>query len=145
MGFFNVSKCNPQFAYWASEWVEMPFDNRKDLIYVDVELDGKKMKALVDTGSPTTVLDISVAKKQFGLSEKTMTSTGHAYWAAGKKTESYSSKFNSLSLGGIEIQNTDIEVTDMGSQDMILGMTHLKKLRMFVAYSQGKIFATPAQ
>lgn len=145
VGFFNVSKCNPQFAYWAQEWVEMPFDNRKDLIYVDVEVNGKKLRALVDTGAPTSVLDISVAKKEFGLTEKTMTSSGHAYWAAGKKTESYRAKLDSLSMEGIIVQNTEIEVTDMGGEDMILGMTHLKKLRMFIAYSQGKIFATPAQ
>jgi hypothetical protein len=146
VGLFQTRDCKPTAAYWANEWVEIPFDNRADHVIVDVELDGKKLKAMVDTGAPMSILDLDTAKKVYGLNE-TLKSTGNVTWGMGKETNAYEGKFNALSFDGIVVQNPKLVITDMkGSEyEMIVGMQHLKKMRLFISYSQAKIFATPAQ
>ena len=147
VSFFDPGACKPQAPYWANEWVEIPFDNRNDHIIMDVELDGKKIKAMLDTGAPGTILDLDTAKSLFGFDVATGKSTGNATWAMGKQTSTYGAKFKSLSFDGIVVQNPKVTVTDMkGSlQPMIVGMQHLRMMRLLISYSRAIIFATPAQ
>lgn len=169
-GKFNLisqDHCPGKVIYWrADRAAVMPVQvtARSAHIIVPVSLDGIALHGLIDTGASRSFLNARIAESDFGLTPNTP-----AYSApqGGRGIPVPWHRFHSLSLQGIEVGNPLIAVVpDLarkkvadkpatgsrlvdedeapGLKDITLGMDVLKKLHLFIAYKEQKLYATPA-
>ncbi|MGD0144141.1 MAG: pepsin/retropepsin-like aspartic protease family protein [Rhizomicrobium sp.] len=159
-GKFNVfsqDHCAGRVVYWAADYAVLPFKMNDVLrdegaqeegfhIVVDATLDGKIVRVLVDTGSDVSYMTIKVAHDLFGLDEAALTRLDKG------KDESeaiYTYPFKALDLQGVSVQNPKIVVEpdklgDPDAPELTVGMTVLKKLHLYIAYGEKKLYVTGA-
>lgn len=162
---FEPAHCPGQVVYWAPE-----FNNLKMLIEpdtlratVDVELDGKPLRAMIDTGASWTTMPSERASFRFDLGSSSPGVTpadGLTIDAQLMPASAYS--FHTLKIGNITVSNPKILLADFytdprratGSHfargplllpDLIIGMNILKSLHLYLAYDEGTLYYTPAQ
>jgi predicted aspartyl protease len=109
-------------------------------------LDGKQVKATIDTGATTTVLDHDLAESMFGfkVDGPGVEKIGKSYSATGSIRDDYRTKFRSLDFSGVAVSNPVIRVSDLDGREMILGMNHLSMLRVYFAFAEKVMYVTPA-
>ncbi len=128
-----------------------------------MELDGKRVSAMMDTGASTSTLNLNVARQAFNVDvnapdvEKTGELRGN-YTA-----NIYQRRFKTLAVEGVVVTEPMITLLpDMMSKtsearptgslvrgdpqfpNVILGMTTLGKLHVYVAYGERKVYITVA-
>lgn len=157
MNYFSQAHCPGKVVYWpAAAIAAVPMRFIDHHLHLDVMLDGHPFHAMVDTGAPNTVLYASEAKRVFGLTDEN----------AGQRFEHV---FQKLSFEGLEVGNPHIAIVPdkTGSKDpnnglvtgslvrriddrdpsdpvMLIGMNVLSKLHLYIAFSENKIYITPA-
>jgi hypothetical protein len=158
MNYFSRDHCPGKVVYWpaaAIAVVPIRFGDMQHLV-LDVSLDGHPFRAMIDTGAPGTTLTMGEARRVFGLTP-----------ADGDKP--FEHVFQKLSFEGLEVANPHIAVIPdkTGSKDpnndfvtgsrvhrvddadtsdpvMLIGMNILSKLHLYIAFSERKIYVTPA-
>lgn len=156
MNYFSPDHCPGKVVYWptaAVAVVPILFGDMQHLV-LDVSLDGHHLRAIIDTGAPSTTLYKAEAKRVFGLTDD---------------SERFEHIFQKLSFEGLEVGNPHIQIIPdkTGSKDpnnsfvtgsrlhriddgdptdpvMLIGMNILTKLRLYIAFSERKIYITPA-
>jgi predicted aspartyl protease len=146
---FVPNQCRANLAYWTKdEHAEISVDvDQFGQISFIVELDGKKFRAGLDTGSSRSILGLEDAENSFGFKESDpqlqilkKTANGHVY----------KFPFKTLSFGGVTVSNPDLElysradVRMSGGPPLILGMGILRQLHMYIAYRERVLYVTPA-
>jgi hypothetical protein len=167
MNYFSQDHCPGKVVYWpASAIAIVPMHFKNFHLTLPVMLDGKPIRAMIDTGAPNTTLNASAAKQAFDI---TADSPGARELEddGGKKTFEY--VFKGLSFEGMAVSNPHIVVLPdrMGSKDpdnnyvtgtrlqhvddpdssdpvMLIGMNILSKLHLYIAFGEDKIYITPA-
>jgi predicted aspartyl protease len=156
-------------AYWttaadaASEVAIDPVDKARPQIVLSVQVNGRRVKALLDSGSKVSVLDKYEASMA-GVTPETpgvVRATG-AMVPGQKALDTWIGPFQSFTIGDEMIKNTNIYFCDMfrdatfrpaGSrlsrkvdelQPMLLGDDFLRAHRVLVSHSQRKIYFTYA-
>jgi predicted aspartyl protease len=151
-GKFNLvspDHCPGQVIYWTNTTsvavVPMETDRQSGHIRIPVKVDGKEIEATVDTGSDASILSLRAAKRYLDFDEK-----APGVKALGSGTnQSYVYPFKTMNFEGITVSNPyivilpDIAMRNLGS-DIILGTGILRQLHMFIAYSEDKLYLTPA-
>ena len=148
--------------------VEAPVPDKEGLhLFVPVMLDGHQIKALIDTGATSTALRIDVARELYGLTmgSADTPAKGDLNGQAGLKI--YSHLFKSLSFGDVSVSNPrlsiipnamgrNVDLTPLvgdrtkterdlvNEPDMIIGMDVLRRLRIYFAFREGKMYVSPA-
>lgn len=138
INLFSQDHCPGVVVYWTKDWAEIPFTSPDKMsITLPMTLDGKAVKADLDTGSSHSFMNASVAKDMFGVE------------AAG--TGSFHHTFMSLSTDGVAIAHPEFTIlADERSSAighygrMLLGMTELRRFRLYVAYKEQVLYVTPA-
>jgi predicted aspartyl protease len=166
--FFEPTGCDDAFlAYWddnastvlveeMSQW-----DHRQ---VVTVEINGKTMRALIDSGTPTSVIDLAAAAKA-GVTPQSpgVTEIGNGT----SQAMQWLALFENFSIGGETTKNSKIRIENMYEQkllgsaraateewkldrpDMLLGadfmrshrlLFSVRQHRMYFSYLGGKVF-----
>ena len=168
LNYFLTDHCDGRVVYWPAGVVAaVPFHgwniNGDSHMNVTVKLDGHEMPALVDTGSSYSTLDGATAHQLYDLSADspgavpmgTMGSDSHKVFGW---------TFKTLEIGGITIHdphmrvipelmgkknNEDIEadshirrITDGMQPTMLIGMDTLRKLHLYIAFKERKLYLT---
>lgn len=167
MNYFSKDHCEGKVVYWlATAIAAVPMLFRDFHLTLPVMLDGKPIKAMIDTGATDTVLFSSAAKQAFDI---TADSPGAMPLAENAQKDAFRYVFKNLSLEGITINNPHIVVLPdrTGSKDpnndyvtgsrvqhvddrdvsdpvMLIGMNILSKLHLYIAFGEQKIYITPA-
>jgi len=115
--------------------------------FVAVTLDGRLLTALIDTGSSESTLDPEAARRLFQLSlaDPSVTAAGTTVDAAGVSLPTYRRQFRRLDLGGIVFDKPLLALSANGLEpgvDMILGMRQLRRLHLYFAFAERKLYAT---
>jgi predicted aspartyl protease len=166
VNLFLQTHCPGKVIYWpATAVAAIPFRTSSDShIIIPVQLEGKELDALVDTGAGTSVLFLNAAQNQLGLHPGTpdLKQVGELHPGA----PVYEHVFKSLGLDGIAISNIRFAVfenetamamrstaetgTRIGSAteqngvtDAILGIHELSKLHIFISYKEKMLYLTP--
>jgi tetratricopeptide (TPR) repeat protein len=148
--FFPRDHCQADILYWPhSDLAELPvtIDRRQNLVTIPLMLDGKEIRALIDTGSPETFLSLRTARRLFAFdpdkAEKTADASADQRGTYGSV---YRAQFGTLKMGDIVFQSPWILITEMAGNgpDMILGMHDLSSLHLYFAYARNKLYATTA-
>ena len=162
LNFISTDHCPGKIVYWPTQVLaEVPLRIVGGHYLIDVTLDGRRMVALVDTGSSRTSLGLAGAQRQFGL---TASSPDMLMAAKTNGTvTTYMHKFGVLSFNGVEIHDPNLAVIDsdfldrsraaagahvvgqiVEPWDMILGMDMMRHLHVYIATKERKIYITPA-
>jgi len=175
LSLFSTDHCDGHVVYWQATTVAvvpMRIAGLKqgpglsvEHVIVPVTLDGKKLDALIDTGSATTVLNLRVAQDR--LNVDVTSPEVEQIGQLGKNTTAkiYRRRFGALSFEGVTVTNPMVvlmpdEVTrslgdqrptgsltrpsDTGLPELILGMSVLNKMHMYIAYRERKVYITAA-
>ena len=167
MNFFSKDHCEGKVVYWNAPGVAIvPMQFRDHHLNIPVLLNGKPFKATVDTGAPGTTLLAPEAKRVFDLTRE---SPGIVVSSTGPEPRPFEYTFDSLSLEGIAVGKPRVTVIpdlrgkndpnnhlitgtrlqrvndrDSSEPTMLIGMNILSKLRIFIAFSENKLYITPA-
>jgi predicted aspartyl protease len=167
MNYFSRDHCEGKVVYWPTAAIAaVPVHLLDNHLALSVTLDGRPIKAMIDTGSPDTVLTTEAAKQAFDL---TADSPGAKQLDGAGNDRTFEYVFRKLSFEGLEVRNPHIVVApdkigskdpnnayvtgsrlhrvddrDSGDPVMLIGMNILSKLHLYIAFSENKIYITPA-
>jgi predicted aspartyl protease len=165
LNLMSPDHCKGQVVYWkAPVAATVPFQmDRLGHITLQLQLDGKKVRALLDTGASETVLDLAVARRDFKVDVNAPDIEKIGELKGGYTTNVYLRRFNTLSFGNVTISNPTIQlISDMMSgaptapktgslmsnpralPPLILGMSVLKQLHLYIAYNERNLYVTAA-
>lgn len=148
-------------AYWAADVPYVPIeapdgDDRR--VVIEVHINGQPIRALVDTGAPTTILDVGAARR-LGLDEAEAAVHGIELGGVGmKRMRVWSVAVAEFAIGDEQVMHTRLlvgdlwgnEREDMGlltgwwrlrhAPEAILGADFLKAHRLLFAMKQRRLY-----
>lgn len=153
MTMFKTDHCDKvSLAYWAKdgnynvadiEPARSEFDRRT---FFSVTINGRKVRAVLDSGAPATLLSRDAAERAgINLSAPDVKAGIGSYGIGAKKLKTWTVNIDSFSVGSETIQHSQMLVLDgrLGDNtDMLLGMDFLLAHRMFIANSKKKAYFT---
>ncbi len=139
---------NTNFAYWAGDApvIEAPLvksDVFDTAIRVDTRINGKRVRAMLDTGAPRTALELKIARKA-GVKEEALSFIGETGGAGQGKARAWVGTVALFELGGEKIQNNRIMIDDVehADSDMLIGLDYFLSHRVYVSRLQKTLYAT---
>ena len=159
LNLFSQDHCEGQVVYWANESTSIPFDlSEEGHINITLSLDGEELRGALDTGATITTLLAPKAHALFGIDEN---SPGVVHEPDGSLSHV---QLHTLNVAGITVQNPTIYLlpdavnsaymSEMGTSffaadvqkrlgpQMLLGTNVLRKLHLYIAYKEHKVYAT---
>jgi predicted aspartyl protease len=148
---FKLEHCQSMIpTYWAqAEQINtvdlLGSDESNHAIVTDVFVNGHRLRALWDTGADASLLSRSGAARA-GLAPTTAGAVpaGKVHGFGFEPPESWIAPVQSFALGREQISNTRLRFIDKDTtgEDMLLGFDFFQSHRVFVAYSQHKVYFT---
>jgi predicted aspartyl protease len=148
---FNQDHCEGQVVYWTRQPYGVVSFHPDTLhhVVVPVLLDGKELSAVIDTGAASTVASLNQIEEKFDLNEM---SPGMAILPGGSGVSShYHYPFKTLTFDDVTVSNPDIalgyvyqSLNRPPDQTIVLGMNVLRRLHIYIAYGERKLYVTPA-
>jgi hypothetical protein len=134
---------------------------------VPVTLDGKNFDAQINTGANFSTISANTAKFQFGVTADSPGSTPMGSFDGNPDHKVFGHVFSSLTFDGVTVTNPHVAVIPdlVGSKDpnnvtradsrvrrvddnigiqLTIGMDVLRKLHLFIAFGERKLYVTPA-
>jgi predicted aspartyl protease len=164
INLYDPDHCPGQVVYWAGEFDSLPMllepGTRK--LRVDIELDGKKLLAWIDTGAAQTSMPVDHAELNFGVNAKSSgAAPAKTVLVDGQPMPASAYSFHTLKIGDIVVNNPNVmlvqfypdTLTATGGHfragkaqlpDLVIGMNILKSLHLYLAYNEGVMYYTPA-
>jgi predicted aspartyl protease len=168
MNMFSTDHCDGAVVYWKAPAVAVvPIVWHGYHMRVPVTLDGKEVQADIDTGASDTVLFADRAKGFYNLTlgDADTPEVGKLNGDADLKT--YGHVFKSAAFGSVAVNNPHVEIIPRavgrdlskiglgGSRvrterdlidepDLIIGMNVLRKLHVYIAMKENKMYITDA-
>jgi predicted aspartyl protease len=160
VNLFSPDHCPGRVVYWSKNYVESPVEIGRDgEIRLEAKLDGEAVTAQIDTGAGQTLLDAALARRRFDIADGTpgFLRTGSIRGVDGVLLPTFRWTFRTLSLAGLSIRNPAVSIVPMapadgfapiGSRrsgrkpDLLIGMTLITRLRLYIAYGEGRIYYT---
>jgi predicted aspartyl protease len=137
-------------VYWSktpAAVVPIEIENRTH-IHIPVTVDGKEIRATIDTGSMTSLIRMSAAARFLGVDDKNanLTSvTGMSINGMSGTIGNY--PFETVGIGGLNVAHPTILIVpdSMWDQDeLLLGMDVLRQIHLYIAYGEKKLYITLA-
>lgn len=147
---FSQDHCEGKVVYWTTEApTRIPIIvDGVGHIEAPVLIDGKEIKALIDTGSSRSMMSLETARRLFGFDETDARLTP----VKGAESEhAVRFPFAKMSFQEITVDNPDIVLMPdavskfyEGAPKLILGMGILRQLHLYIAYREHKLYVTAA-
>jgi clan AA aspartic protease (TIGR02281 family) len=151
---FKVDHCdNLSLAYWSKDGnynvadIE-PSDSQIDRrTFLDIIINGKKVRGLIDSGAFATVLSRRAAERiGIDLAGPDVKAGVRGIGLGGKQMKTWTVRIDSFSVGTETIHHSQMQVIDgqLGDNetDMLLGVDFLLAHHMFIANSEKKAYFT---
>jgi tetratricopeptide (TPR) repeat protein len=152
---FRAERCDKtMLAYWVKGSDDYniadldPSDNRHDRrTFFNVTINGKRVRALLDSGAAATVLSREAAERVGIDLNAPGVKIGHRASGIGAQSvKTWIANVDSFSVGTETIQHSQMQVIDgkidNDETDMLLGVDFLLAHRIFIANSVGKAYFT---
>ncbi|MGA7537673.1 MAG: aspartyl protease family protein [Steroidobacteraceae bacterium] len=152
--FVKAQHCgHEELAYWATTQsigeVDLHWTSqRQPNLIGNASVDGHDIEVLFDTGSPRTILSLRAAKRA-GITPGSpgVTPAGLTSGLGRNVVKVWSAPVGKFEIGGESIEHTRVLIGDIGlprelGADMLLGSDFFLAHRVYVAYSQNKLYFT---
>jgi predicted aspartyl protease len=164
---FRPHPCAGRAVTWTGSYAVMPFTLTDDgHVRVSVMLDGQILNAILDTGSPISVLSMQDAGRMFGLgpdsanlakvrtvsglwSNRSLAPYTSGIWnRPSRAVSAYSYPFKTFIMGGMTLADPPIELTEgrnfLGHDfaTLLLGNDVLSRFHFTIAYRERNIYIT---
>ena len=165
---FSQDHCEGGVLYWQAPAVAIvPMRMLNGHITVKVSLDGRDIEAIIDTGATDTAMSVDTARYVYKL-ELGAAGTEVAGDFAGDPNEKvYQHRFDNLAFGDIQVKNAQVAIIpdlvnkrgerqqqagnraklygdEMKLPELIVGMNVLRKLHIYVAFGENRMYVSPA-
>ena len=152
---FSPDHCPGNVVYWTHEpYAQIPFQmDAQGHISTTVQLDGKSIQAILDTGSSRSTMGFESASGVFGWDNKTADMTVTSRRRDGSP-QTYHFPFKTLALSGVTVNNPDIVLVRQLSSDdfrirspkltFLIGMNILRQLHLYISYRERNLYVTAA-
>jgi predicted aspartyl protease/tetratricopeptide (TPR) repeat protein len=152
MTLFKPEHCDKaSLAYWAKDGnyniadIESSRDGFDRRTLLNVTINGKKVRAVLDSGAPATLLTRDAAERAgINFNSPDVKAGGRTYGVGGKQFKTWTVGIDTFSVGTETIQHSQMQVIDGsigdGSTDMLLGVDFILAHHMFIANSQKKAY-----
>ena len=166
MNYFSSDHCPGHVVYWQHAALAVtPMTFHKRHIRLPVVVDGKELRAEIDTGATNTVMMAAAAKRLFDIVPET---PGNVPLNNQGMAAAFGRVFSTLDFEGVAVKNPHITIvpdligkkdpnngmrTDTRAKmvddiedrpDMLIGMDILKKLHIYIAFDENKIYISEA-
>jgi predicted aspartyl protease len=161
------SKACPRPPAWTRSASKIPMQNRGWHLHIPLTVDGKTYDGIFDTGSRHTVMRMSAARRDFGVSPDTHRMERYPAINGVPFLDGYLHSFSKLSVGGIElnapklllvpdVMNRNADRSPLARSrarrhndglvlpELTLGMDVLKNLRLYISFSEQALYIAPA-
>jgi hypothetical protein len=144
--FFSPENCDKSFlGYWDAAAIEVPllFESGHRRPHVEVEINGVKIRALIDTGATISVITKAAAKRAGVTPESPgVKRAGRLVGIGQKSVDRYRATFKSFSVGEEMILNPVLQIVDDDRDkiELVLGADFLRSHRVLFAVSQMKVY-----
>lgn len=169
LSILSPDHCEGKVVYWPADAVAViPMRVlHSGHILIPVELDGKRINAVLDTGAARTTLMMPVAEDEFHLTMGAAGTPKASELPDKPGAATYEHTFSSLSFGGVSVSNLGVLIIpdflknkqagpQLGSRvsarstyerepDMLIGMNVLRHLHVYIAYKEEKLYITSAE
>ncbi|HEY1632031.1 MAG TPA: retropepsin-like aspartic protease [Rhizomicrobium sp.] len=165
INLFSQDHCEGSVVYWAPFFNTAHAEINKDgHIVIKATLDGQPVDAIIDTGSPVSLVNETVSEKLLGIG---LDSPGVETIGSGPDAmQRY--EFKSLAFAGITVPGPRIVIAPdamaeqsrkeltahkmqgyhgndiMHAPQLILGLDVLRRLHLYIAYKEKKVYLTAA-
>ncbi len=144
MAFYTKQSCPNAGPAWTQPYARITAGRSiSDHLFFPVQLNGRKIDALFDTGSQLSVLSLGAALA-LGV---TKTALAHdrpimTQGAAAEQLSSHIHRFSQLEIGDEVIPHPELVVTDvkLSDADLVLGINFLISRRVWLSYGSQQIF-----
>jgi hypothetical protein len=150
LNLISPDHCPGMVAYWTKTPVAVvPIEIQdKTHIRIPVTIDGKEMKAILDTGAQTSFLTMRAAARYLDISENdpALKSRGNIP-VNGMVGPVFNYPFQTLSFGGVTVSHPRVEMVGdrvWDQNDLLLGVGILRQLHLYIAYKEKKMYISPA-
>jgi predicted aspartyl protease len=125
----------------------LPFGFDARVPEFDVLLDGRRVRAVLDTGASHTLIDTALARRLFGLRPGSpgLRSLGEQRLASGRQVALHAYRFKELSVGTVGFDDVEIVVGEFPVAPFTLGMREAARLHLYLAFEQRMIYASRLQ
>ena len=169
LNYFSQDHCEGRVAYWPERPLAVvPFSLEGGHLNLTITIDGRELKAIIDTGANVTVMSAAIATKTFGVTPGSTDAPQVGASSYDPLLKYYSHKFDKLSFAGLEVSNPNILImtdrvitganVDKSSlrgvsndpysrarlDPVTVGMNVLKHLHVYIAYGEKKLYISPA-
>jgi tetratricopeptide (TPR) repeat protein/predicted aspartyl protease len=135
-------------AYWAGDTPVTEIDllheyrARTPAIRAEIQLNGKTVTALFDTGATTSV-SLRAAHRA-GIKDADMKPSGKIYGGSSETADAWTAAFARIDLGGEAVLNNRLEVADfeLHEADVLVGIDFFLSHRIYVSKKQSKMYFT---
>ena len=166
LNYFSPDHCEGKVAYWPERPLAIvPFTERGSHINISVTVDGHPMRAVIDTGGDDTLMNATDFQKSFNITPGSPEAPLNEALTKENRLKTYTHAFSTLAFEGLTVTNPKITVVvdrmavgvttnsirgalqDPFSREadpMVIGMNVLRKLHVYIAYGEKKLYITPA-
>jgi tetratricopeptide (TPR) repeat protein len=148
---FSQDHCKGKVVYWSDSYFSEPITLVERFVIMHPKLNGQTIRAVLSTGSSATVLSQDAAASLLDLKpgDPRMVERGSTVTADGVKHKRYETQLETLEFAGVTFRNTQIVIEPANflpeGADMVLGTPQLRKLHLYIAYGEKKLYATPVE
>ena len=165
LNLYSPDHCPGKVVFWANEYATAPLAQTPNgMTITQVALDGKVVNAGLDLGPTTAHLELDVASVLTGVPAGALRAT-KIEPREGLSNGAWRYPFKALSIGGIAIENPQINLIDgefckvpntqwppetgtlmknLCAADLWLGQDELRKLHLYLSFKENKLYATAA-
>lgn len=153
VNLFSKDHCDGKVGYWTDiPPVGIPIVREEDGVHISthVQIEGREVKAIIDTGSPRSLMSLELAEDILDLKDD---DPRFVMLPVGPNKTGGARKFpiKQMSFGGIEVNNPNIVLVPERQMQMgprtprvILGLSILRQLHLYIAYREKMLYVTPA-
>ena len=169
LNFISPEHCEGRVLYWQATTVAIvPIRVKEGHITVQVAVDGHTLDAIVDTGASRTAMSMDIARRAYNLTADGPDVVPSGDINGDPNLKSYAHVFGSLGFEGVAVRNPRIllipDIVGKGADQrfktgsntkrwsddvqlppLTLGMDVLRRLHVYFAFKEGKMYITAAQ